>query len=120
MISEVQAQTAPAGGAPTQGFDPVGLLPLAVVAVLFYFMIIRPQNKKQKDHHAMLQAIKRGDHILTNAGIYGTVTEIQGESDLEVEIAPGVVVRVARHMVHQLQEKPEGGKVQAITKKKAK
>ncbi len=70
-----------------QGGDPFGLLvPMGVIFLIFYFLLIRPQQKRQKEHDDMLRAIEKGDRVVTNGGIHGTVT---GASDdvLTVEIA---------------------------------
>lgn len=84
------------------------LLPLVLIFVVFYFLLIRPQQKKQKEHKAMLEALRRGDRILTSGGIMGTITKVQSENELIVEIADGIKVRVARGMVADVMSKTEG------------
>jgi preprotein translocase subunit YajC len=84
------------------------LLPLVLIFVVFYFLLIRPQQKKQKEHKAMLEALRRGDRILTSGGIMGTITKVQSENELIVEIAEGIKVRVARGMVADVMSKTEG------------
>jgi preprotein translocase subunit YajC len=78
-------------------------LPLVLICVVFYFLLIRPQQRKYKQHQEMIGAVKRGDRVVTGGGIIGTVTKVEEESDLfHVEIAPGVVVKVSRNTVSGL------------------
>jgi preprotein translocase subunit YajC len=94
LISSAWAQTAPASG-------PGGLmqmLPLLLIFVVFYFLLIRPQTKRAKEHKAMVAAIATGDEVVTSGGILGKVTEV-GDQFLTVEIADGVRVKVQRHTV---------------------
>tara|TARA_R110000787_G_scaffold37246_8_gene94879 strand:+ start:972 stop:1355 length:384 start_codon:yes stop_codon:yes gene_type:complete len=102
FISPAYAQAA--GG----GFGGMeSLLPLVLIFVVFYFLLIRPQQKKQKEHRAMLEALHRGDRVVTAGGIMGTITKVQSESELIVEIADGVKVRVARGMISDVMSKSE-------------
>lgn len=98
FISPAYAQAA-GGSAPgfLQGMQ--GMIPLILIFVVFYFLLIRPQQKKMKEHRAMLEAIRRGDKIVTNGGIVGTVTKVLDERELQLEIAENVRVRVMRDMV---------------------
>jgi preprotein translocase subunit YajC len=73
-------------------------LPLIAIFVIFYFLIIRPQNKKQKEHREMVAALGTGDEVVTAGGLLGKVTAV-GEQFLEVEIADNVTVKVQRHTV---------------------
>lgn len=89
----------PALAAPAQ--EPSALMtfgPLVVLFVVFYFLLIRPQQKRQKEHKSMLEAIKRGDEVVTQGGIAGKVTDID-DSFVSVEIAAETVVKVQRHAV---------------------
>lgn len=72
--------------------------PLVVLFVVFYFLLIRPQQKRQKEHKTMLDAISRGDEVVTQGGLAGKVTDID-DSFISVEIAANTVVRVQRHAV---------------------
>lgn len=102
FISPAYAQAA--GG----GFGGMeSLLPLVLIFVVFYFLLIRPQQKKQKEHRAMLEALHRGDRVVTAGGIMGTITKVQSESELIIEIAEGVKVRVARGMISDVMSKTE-------------
>ncbi len=105
FVSTAYAQTAaPAAG----GADMiVQFLPLILIFVVFYFLLIRPQQKKMKDHKGMLEAIRRGDRVVTGGGIIGTVTKVGPEDELQVEIAENVRVRVVRSTVNLVLAKTE-------------
>ncbi|WP_237216671.1 preprotein translocase subunit YajC [Falsiroseomonas oryziterrae] len=93
-ISPAYAQDAAAGGT---GAVIMQLLPLILIFAVFYFLLIRPQQKKLKEHRAMLQALKRSDKVITGGGIVGTITKVRDDSDeIEVEIAPNVRITVLR------------------------
>lgn len=93
FIPNAWAQSAsPTGGS-------LGLfLPLIVIFVFFYFLVIRPQNKKQKEHREMIEALVSGDEIVTAGGVLGKVTDV-GEQFVTVEVADRVAVKVQRHTV---------------------
>ncbi|MCM2313353.1 MAG: preprotein translocase subunit YajC [Steroidobacteraceae bacterium] len=94
LIPSAYAQAA--GGAQPNAF--VQLLPLVLIFVVFYFLLIRPQAKRAKEHKAMVAALAVGDEVVTSGGILGKVTET-GDQFLTVEIAEGVRVKVQRHTV---------------------
>ncbi len=71
-------------------------LPLVLIFVVFYFLLIRPQQKRAKDHKAMLSALRRGDRVVTGGGIIGTVAKVIGDDEVTVDIAEGTRVRVLR------------------------
>ena len=103
FINEAFAQTAGAGG----GDFLVSMLPLILIFVVFYFLLIRPQQQKMKAHRAMIAAVKRGDKVLTAGGIFGTVTKVEEAEDIVMlEIAKDVRVRVARSTISDLVNKP--------------
>lgn len=78
----------------------VQFLPILAIFILFYFLLIRPQQKKQKEHREMLKALKRGDRVLTAGGIIAKVTTVkEGVDEVEVEIAPNVRVSVLRQTI---------------------
>jgi preprotein translocase subunit YajC len=102
FIKEAFAQTAGAGG----GDFLVSMLPLILIFVVFYFLLIRPQQQKMKTHRAMIAAVKRGDKVLTAGGIFGTITKVEEAEDVVVvEIAKDVRVRVARSTISDLVNK---------------
>ena len=94
MISTAFAQSA----GPAGGFSLGGLIPFILIFVIFYFLLIRPQQKKQKEHRKLLDSIQRGDEILTSGGIVGKVTKTDGEK-LSVDIANNVNVLIYRSTV---------------------
>jgi preprotein translocase subunit YajC len=99
---------AQAGGAPV-GFDLISLMPLLLIFVVFYFLLIRPQQRKMKAHRDMVGALKRGDRVLTAGGIIGTVVKIEDDNTLLIDIAKDVRVRVARGTISELLTKPAAG-----------
>lgn len=103
LISPAYAQ---AGGGPA-GFDMISLMPLLLIFVVFYFLLIRPQQKKMKTHRDMIGALKRGDKVLTSGGIIGTIVKVEDDATLLVEIAKEVRVRVARSTISDIVAKPQ-------------
>lgn len=99
----------------------ISLLPLVLIFVVFYFLLIRPQQKKVKQHRAMVEAVRRGDRVVTNGGLIGTVTKVISDNELQVQIADGVRVRVMRHMIQEVLAKtePSAGAESAAKKKGA-
>jgi preprotein translocase subunit YajC len=96
LISTAAAQ-APAGGQSAL----MQFLPLVLIFVVFYFLLIRPQSKRAKEHSAMVAALEAGAEVVTSGGILGKVVEV-GDQFLTVEIADGVKVKVQRHTVSQV------------------
>ncbi|MGA0539310.1 preprotein translocase subunit YajC [Neotabrizicola sp. VNH66] len=82
-------------------------LPLILIFAIMYFLMIRPQQKKMKDHRAMVEALRRGDQIVTQGGIVGKVSKVQEDGMVEVEIAEGVKVKVVKHTITQVLNKTE-------------
>ncbi len=72
------------------------LLPLVLIFVVFYFLLIRPQQKRVKEHKAMVEALRRGDRVVTAGGLIGKVSKVLNDSEIQVEIAENVKVRVQR------------------------
>ena len=90
------------------GGDPLGfIIPMALIFAVFYFLLIRPQQKKAKQHREMLGNIRRGDRVLTGGGIFGTVTTVVNDTEVVVQIAEAVKVRVARGTIAEVLSKPE-------------
>ena len=86
------------GGGGDPGSALMGMMPLVLMVVIFYFLLIRPQQKRAKEHKAMLEALKRGDEVITTGGIHGRITGVTDDV-LTVEIAPNVKVRVSKSAV---------------------
>ena len=103
FISSAFAQTAPAAAA--GGGDIMssltGMLPLVLMFVVLYFVMIRPQMKRQKEHKAMVEALAKGDEVVTAGGFLGKVSKI-GEAFISVELASGVEVQMQRSAVTQV------------------
>jgi len=95
------------GGAAPQGGDWNFMIMMGVVFVIFYFLLIRPQQKKQKDLKEMLANIKHGDTVVTTGGLYGKVVGLT-EAVVTLEIADKVNVKVSRGHISALAQKPEG------------
>jgi preprotein translocase subunit YajC len=85
----------------------VQFLPLVLIFVVFYFLLIRPQQQKQKIHRSMLDALRRGDRVVTGGGIIGTVNRVTSAEEVEVDIAQGVRVRVLRSTITSVLAKPD-------------
>ena len=100
LISPALAQS---GGFAEGG---LGLMPIILVMIIFYFLLIRPQQKRAKQHKEMLSALKRGDKIVTNGGLTGTIIKAVDDSEtIEVEIAKAVKVNVVRTMIADVRDK---------------
>jgi len=92
-----------------QGIE--SIIPLILIFAIMYFLLIRPQQKKLKDHQAMVAALRRGDQVITQGGVIGKVTKVKDtESEVEVEIAKGVNVRVVRSTIATVMNKTEPAK----------
>lgn len=83
------------------------LMPLILIFAIMYFLLIRPQQKKLKEHKAMVEALRRGDQVLTQGGIVGKVVKVGEDGIVEVEIAEGVKVKILKHTVAQVMSKTE-------------
>jgi len=82
-------------------------LPLILIFVIMYFLLIRPQQKKVKEHKAMVAALRRGDQVVTQGGLIGKVTKVKDDAEIEVELADEVKVRVVRNTIAQVVSKTE-------------
>ncbi|HUC72047.1 MAG TPA: preprotein translocase subunit YajC [Stellaceae bacterium] len=82
-------------------------LPLVLIFVVFYFLLIRPQQRKAKEHRATLESLRRGDRVVTGGGIIGTVVRVDGPEEVSVDIADGVRVRVVRSTITNVLAKPD-------------
>jgi len=100
FISSAFAQTAPAAGGDMQS-SLMSMLPLVLMFVVLYFVMIRPQMKRQKEHRAMIDALAKGDEVATAGGLLGKVTRLD-EQYLTVEISQGVEIQVQRSAVVQV------------------
>ena len=88
--------------------DAIGqFLPLILIFAIMYFLLIRPQQKKVKEHQGMVEALRRGDQVVTQGGVIGKVVKVKDDGEIEVEIAEGVKVRVVKSTVAQVLSKAE-------------
>ena len=98
FITEAYAQTGGGGG----GNLLFQLLPFIMILAIMYFLIIRPQQKRLKDHRDLIASIRRGDTVVTAGGLVGKVTKLIGDAELQVELAEGVRVRVIRNTISEV------------------
>ena len=106
LISTAYAQSF-GGGAGGQAGGIEAFAPLILIFVVFYFLLIRPQQQRAKKHKAMLEALRRGDKVVTGGGIIGSVVKILNDTEVEVEIASNVKIRVMRGSIQDVLNKPE-------------
>lgn len=96
------------------GGSPLAFLPFILIFVVFYFLILRPQQKQGKERKKMLSDLKRGDDIITSGGIYGKITNVSEDDIITLEIAKGLSIRISRSGIAGLQPsaapEPKGGK----------
>ena len=85
-------------------------IPLILIFVIFYFFLIRPQQKRAKDHKAMVAALKRGDEVVTSGGIVGKVERILGNDKLDLSISENVTVQVVQSTIQSIFNKPDATK----------
>lgn len=95
MFDFAFAQAGPGVGSPSQL---ISFLPLVLVFIIFYFLLIRPQQKKAKEHQQMLSKLKKNDEVMTSGGIYGKVTALT-DNIVTLEVAPNVRIRVNRPQI---------------------
>ena len=104
FISEAHAQAAPVAGADSMFSNLGSMLPLVLMFVVLYFVMIRPQMKRQKEHKSMIDALAKGDEVVTSGGVLGKVSKM-GETFVGVEIANGVEIQIQRSAVVQVMPK---------------
>ena len=101
IISQAFAQTAPAASGGGTESSLLSLLPLVLMFVVLYFIMIRPQMKRQKEHKTMVEALAKGDEVVTSGGVLGRVSKL-GETYLHVEVASGIELQVQRSSIVQV------------------
>ena len=110
LITPAFAQAAAGGDANSMLMS---LLPFALIFVIMYFLILRPQQKKVKDHADLVKNIRRGDTVVTSGGLVGKVTKVVDDDHIEFEISDGVRVRQMRQMISGVRAKGEPAKEKA-------
>jgi preprotein translocase subunit YajC len=104
FVTPAYAQAA-GGGA---GASLTAQLPFFIaIFAIFYFLLIRPQQKKLKEHQAMVEALRRGDQVVTQGGVVGKVTKVRDDGEVEIEIAKDVNIRVIKHTIQTVRSKTE-------------
>jgi len=81
-------------------------IPLILIFVIFYFFLIRPQQKKIKDHKAMVADLKRGDEVITSGGIFGTIEKVHEDDKIDLSISDGITVKVVKSTIQSLTKIP--------------
>ena len=100
-----------AGGGGSDMF--IQLLPFVAIFVIMYFLILRPQQKRVKQHQEMVKNLRRGDNVVTSGGVVAKVTKVVDDDQVEIEIADGVRVRQMKHMIAEVRAKGEPVKDEA-------
>jgi len=105
FVTEAFAQTAGGMGGGTDML--VSLLPFVAIFVIMYFLILRPQRQRMKQHQELVKNIRRGDTVVTSGGLIGKVAKVVDDSELQLEVAEGVRVRVIRSTITEVRAKGE-------------
>ena len=105
MVTAADAQAAGAAGGAGAALG--SFLPLILIFAIMYFLLIRPQQKKMKELKAMIEALRKGDQVLTQGGIIGKIHRVGDDGVLDVEIADGVKVKIVKHTIVQVMNKTE-------------
>ncbi|MBP9693817.1 MAG: preprotein translocase subunit YajC [Alphaproteobacteria bacterium] len=108
IFNEAIAQTADAGAAAPQSIL-MNLLPFGLLIVVFYFLLIRPQQKRMKEHKTMVDNLRRGDRVVSAGGLIGTINRVGEGEEIEVEIANGVIVTVVKSTITTIMNKNAAG-----------
>ena len=103
------------GAAPAAGGSDIlmSMIPFVLIFIIMWFLIIRPQQKRVKDHRALISNVRRGDSIVSSGGIVARVTKVIDDSEIEAEIADGVRVRMVKSMITDVRAKGEPAKAEA-------
>jgi preprotein translocase subunit YajC len=103
FVTPAYAQAAGGAGGGLTGM----IVPMVLVFAIMYFLMIRPQQKKMKEHQGMLEALRRGDQVVTAGGLIGKVVKVKDDNEVELELAEGVKVRVVKTTIAQVMSKTE-------------
>ncbi|MEA3490173.1 MAG: preprotein translocase subunit YajC [Candidatus Omnitrophota bacterium] len=107
MLTLAFAQSTSAGGSPVQQSPLMGLLPIVLIFVIFYFLLIRPQKKQQREHAKMIDELKKNDEVVTSGGIYGTIVNMQNDV-ITLRIDDNTRIKVQKSAISKL-KKPKTG-----------
>ena len=106
LVTPAYAQAAAPAGAGLASF-----IPIILICAIMYFLMSRPQQKKGKEHRLMVENLRRGDQVITQGGLYGKVVKVKDDdTEIEVELAPGMKVRAVKHTIQQVVSKTEPAK----------
>jgi preprotein translocase subunit YajC len=110
FVSPAWAQEASEAAATTGGgLDFVGpLAPLILIFFVFYVMVLRPQNKRMVEHRRAIDSLQKGDKVVTGGGVVATVRKLHGDEEIELEIAPGIIVTALRSTLMSIRESAHG------------
>ena len=104
FVTPAYAQGAPGGG----GAEfLISLLPFILIFVIIYFLILRPQQRRMRQHQEMVSALRRGDTVVTSGGIIGKITKVVDDSEIQIEVAEGTRIRVVRGTIAEVRAKGE-------------
>lgn len=103
FISTAYAQTAGGGGGDILGM----ILPLVMIMAVFWFLLIRPQQKRMKEHQELVKNVRRGDMIVTNGGLIGKVTKVIDDTEIDVEVSDNVRIRMLKQAISEVRVKGE-------------
>ncbi len=118
LITSAVASSPVAATPNAGGFDPIQFLPMVLIFGVMYFLLIRPQQKKAKEHQATIAGLRKGDRVVTSGGIIGVVHKVDSDAEVTVEIADNVNVRVLRATIANILTKPEPANAVAAAPKK--
>jgi preprotein translocase subunit YajC len=104
FITPAFAQAAPGGGSADVLFQ---MAPFILIFVIMYFLILRPQQKRVKEHQAMVKAVRKGDTVITSGGLVGKVTKVIDDNEVEMQIGDNIRVRQMRAMIQEVRSKGE-------------
>ena len=97
-----------------------GLMPIVLIFLVFYFLLIRPQEKKRREHKAMIESVKEGEHILTHSGIFAQVIKINSDNSVIIEIAKNCEVKITKAAVSDILSRKEQDAKEKVKNKKQK
>ncbi len=104
FITPAFAQAAPGGGGADVLYQ---MAPFLLIFVIMYFLILRPQQKRVKEHQAMVKTLRKGDTVITSGGMVGKVTKVVDDNEVEIQIADNVRIRQMRAMIQEVRSKGE-------------
>jgi len=113
FVTQALAETAGGGAGAVSGIGgllegPLGtILPFALIFIIMYFLVMRPQRQKQRQHQELIANVRRGDTVVTSGGLIGKVAKVVDEGEVQIELAEGVRVRVVRSMISDVRAKGE-------------